>query len=57
MVRSDSAALGRSRNPGLGGVKNLLTVLSSAGGGLGSTRPAAAEDKVTDNRAEETCSE
>ena len=36
------------------GVKNLLTVLSSGVGGLGSTRPAATEDKVADKRAEET---
>ena len=35
-------------------VKNLLTVLSSRVGGLGSTRPAATEDKVADKRAEET---
>ena len=38
-------------------VKNLLTVLSSRIGGLGSTQPAATEDKVTDNRAEEARSE
>ena len=45
-------------------VKNLLTVLSSrggrlgvSGGGLGSTRPAAAEDEETDKRAEETRSD
>ena len=46
------------------GVKNLLTVLSSRGGrlgglggGLGSTRPAATEDKESDKHAEETCSD
>ena len=45
-------------------VKNLLTVLSSRfgrlgglDGGLGSTRPAATEDKVMDKRAEETRSD
>ena len=38
-------------------VKNLLTVLSSRVGGLGSTWPAAAEDEVTDKRAEETRSD
>ena len=38
-------------------VKNLLTVLSSRDGGLGSTQPAATEDKVTDKRAEETRSD
>ena len=45
----------------LGGVKNLLTVLSSRGGQLGglggrlgSTWPAAAEDKEMDKCAEET---
>ena len=35
-------------------VKNLLTVLSSTGGRLGSTQVAATEDKVSDERAEET---
>ena len=38
-------------------VKNLLTVLSSRIGGLGSTRPAATEDKVTDKRAEKARSD
>ena len=38
-------------------VKNLLTVLSSRVGGLGSTRPAATKDKVTDKRAEKTRSD
>ena len=38
-------------------VKNLLTVLSSRGGGLGSTQAAATEDKVTDKRAEKTHSD
>ena len=38
-------------------VKNLLTVLSSRVGGLGSTRPATTKDEVTDKRAEETRSD
>ena len=38
-------------------VKNLLTVLSSRVGGLGSTRPAATEDEITDKRAEKARSD
>ena len=52
-----------TQNRSLDVVKNLLTVLSSTdgrlgstGGGLRSTWPAATEEKVSDKCAKETCS-
>ena len=61
---SDSFYLFFNERVSLLRVKNLLTVLSNRGGrlggpgrGLGSTRPAATEDKETDKRAEEARSD